>query len=111
MPSNKPKATRINRWSGLGKNAWSLYKLSEPLPFSESEETWSYLMIEKRLSTYYLAVRTTWFEYDQRFETQAFPSDNEGKPLDFLEKFQELRVFDHDDLMRNNGYEVKISGV
>lgn len=111
MPTKLPRATRMNRWVDKAKNQWSLYKLTEPLAFSESEEEWGYLRIEKKLSTFYVAVRTTWFEYDKRFETQAFPSDNEGKPLELLDKFRELRVFDHDDLMKNNGYEVKISGV
>lgn len=111
MPKNKVKAIRTQQWVDGGQNRWSLYKVSEPRPFSESEEEWSYLRIEKRLSTSYIVVRTTWFEYDQRFETQAFPSDNVGKPLEYLELFQELREFNHDDLMRNEGYEVKISGV
>ena len=110
MPKNKVKAIRTQQWADKGGNQWSLYKLSEPRAFSESEEDWAYLRIEKKLSTFYIVVRTTWVEYDQRFETQAFPSDNIGKPLELLQLFQELRVFNHDDLMRNNGYEVKISG-
>lgn len=101
----------MNRWADKARNQWSLYKLTEPRAFSESEEVWGYLKIEKKLSTYYLVVRTMWYEHDKRFETQAFPCDNEGKPLDFIQSFQELRVFDHDDLMKNNGYEVKISGI
>lgn len=104
-------AYRMSRWADQGGNQWSLYKCTEPVLFSESEEVWGYLHIEKKLSTFYLAVRTAWFEYDQRFETQAFPSDNEGKPLHLNQLFQELKVSDHDNLMRNNGYEVKVSGV
>lgn len=111
VPVNKVKAIRTQQWVDGGRNRWSLYKVSEPRQFSESEEVWGYLYIEKKLATFYIVVRTTWFEYDQRFETQAFPSDNLGEPLHYLELFQELREFNHDDLMRNEGYEVKLSGV
>src|SRR5699024_177272 len=90
VPVNKVEAIRTQQWVDGGQNRWSLYKISEPRQFSEDTEVWGYLLIEKKLATFYIVVRTTWFEYDQRFETQAFPADNLGKPLHYLELFQEL---------------------
>lgn len=106
MSSDKLKATCTRRW-GEGASRWSLYQLEESVLFSESTEVWGYLQIEKKLSTYYIAVRTTWFEYDKRYETQAFPADNVGEVLQYLSLFEERKVFDHDDLMNQHGYEVR----
>lgn len=111
MPINKPKATCTRRWDGAGASRWSLYKVTEPVMFSESTEVWGYLHVEKKLSTFFIAVRTLWFEHDKRYETQAFPSDNIGEALQYLSLFEELRVFDHDNLMTQHGYEVRNGGI
>ena len=110
MPIKLPIATKISKRGDEHGIMWSLYKLKEPVKFSESEEEVAYLRIERKLSSYYLVVRTAWFEYDDRWETQAFPSDDNGKPLDLLDLFTETRVVDHDQFMRMNGYEVKTLG-
>lgn len=109
MPS-KADALRVRRWADKAGNQWSLYKISEPIQFSEDEEVYGYLLISRQLATFYLSIRTAWYEYDQRFETQAFPADNEGKPLEFLDLFLEKKVYDHDQMMTDHGYEVQVIG-
>ena len=110
MPTKLPLATRIKKFGDNHGIAWSLYKLKEPIKFSHDEEQVGYLLIERKLSSYYVVVRTAWFEYDNRWETQAFPSDDNGKPLDLKDLFTELRPIDHDQFMKLNGYEVRVYG-
>lgn len=104
------EAIKTQRWADDRGVSNSLYKLKEPIAFSEEEDQWGYLLIEKRLSTYYLVIRTLWFEYDKRWETHAYPSDNTGKPLELSQRFQALEAVDHDQLMIDNGYEVNVIG-
>src|SRR5699024_12384631 len=105
VPVNKVKAIRTQQWVDGGQNRWSLYQVCEPRLFSESDEVWGYLQIEKKLPTFYSVVRTTWFEYEQRCETPAFAADNTGQPLDCLPLSQAPREFNHAALMTNTKYE------